>query len=104
MAELRDKIIRYALEHKKSILVWAVALISGFMVFKGFMQVPQIRANRAEIERLEEKIKYEKVRQQETDELMTQVDSDDYIEKVASEKLGLIKSNTKVFVDVSQEK
>lgn len=104
MIRLKDKIIVYAFEHKKTILVWAVAIISGFMIFKGFMQVPQIRANKAEIAKLEEKIEYEKVRQKETDELMTQVDSDEYIEKVASEKLGLIKSNTKVFVDVSQEK
>ena len=28
---------------------------------------------------------------------------DEYIEKMASEKLGLIKSNAKVFVDVSGE-
>ncbi len=103
MGGLKDKITGYIYSHKRALLFWAVVLVSGFMVFKGFMQLPQINENRAEIARLKDQIEYEKTRQKETDELMTQVDSDEYIEKVAREKLGLVKSNSKIFIDVSQE-
>ena len=41
--------------------------------------------------------------QKEIEELKGKVNTDEYIEKMASEKLGLIKSNAKVFVDVSGE-
>lgn len=103
MIELRDRLIDFVYIHKNAIMVWAVVLVSGFMVFKGFMQFPQINANKAEIARLTEQIKYEETRQKETSELMTQVNSDEYIEKIAAEKLGLVKSNAKIFIDVSQE-
>ena len=39
----------------------------------------------------------------ELDELKTKVDSDEYIEKVAREKLGLIKENEIMFIDVAGE-
>ena len=48
-------------------------------------------------------IEYEQERQKEIEELKGKVNTDEYIEKMASEKLGLIKSNAKVFVDVSGE-
>lgn len=103
MIGLRDSFFSFIEVHKRAIIVWAVLVASGFMVFKGMMQIPQINANKAKIVQLKEQIEYEKTRQRETDELMTQVDSDEYIEKVASEELGLVKSNSKIFIDVSQE-
>lgn len=103
MIGLRDTFFEFTNTHKKAIVLWTVILASGFMVFRGMMQMPQINENRARIAELKEQIEYEKTRQKETDELMTQVDSDEYIEKVASEELGLVKSNSKIFIDVSQE-
>ena len=100
----KGTITDFAVSHKKAILTWTVVLVCGFMVFKGMMQIPQIRENRIEISSLNNRIEYEKTRQKETNALMTRVDSDEYIEKVASEKLGLVKSNSKIFIDVSQEK
>ena len=102
MAERRNDIADFAAAHKKSILKWAVVIVCGCMIFRGMMQIPQIRENRLQIASVQEQIEYEKNRQRETDSLMTRVDSDEYIEKVASEKLGLVKSNSKIFVDVSQ--
>ena len=102
MAELRNTIADFTVSHKKSIITWAVVLVCGFMVFKGMMQIPQIQENRLLISSVQDQIEYEKTRQRETDALMTQVDSDAYIEKVASEKLGLVKSNSRIFIDVSQ--
>ena len=73
------------------------------MLFKGVMQIPQIVSGKAEIARLQTQIEYEKERQQEISELKDKVNTDEYIEKIATEKLGLVKSNAKIFVDVSGE-
>jgi len=99
--EYKNKLIEFVQEHKKEIKIALFIFIVGGMVFRGAMQIPQIMAGKAEIARLNSQIEYEKERQKEVKELMTKVDSDEYIEKIASEKLGLIKSNAKVFVDVS---
>ena len=56
-----------------------------------------------EVAKLTNQIEYEQERQKEIEELKGKVNTDEYIEKMASEKLGLIKSNAKVFVDVSGE-
>ncbi|MGN0106227.1 MAG: septum formation initiator family protein [Hominilimicola sp.] len=101
--EYRNKIIDFVVEHKKQIKIWIFVLLVGGMTFKGLMQIPQIKSSKAEIARLTDQIEYEKERQKEVAELKGKVNSDEYIEKIASEKLGLIKSNSKVFVDVSGE-
>ena len=48
-------------------------------------------------------IEEEKQRTDDITALKEYMQTDEYIEKMASEKLGLIKSNAKVFVDVSGE-
>ncbi len=82
--------------------ITCIFLVGG-MIFKGLMQIPQINASKAEVAKLTNQIEYEQERQKEIEELKGKVNTDEYIEKMASEKLGLIKSNAKVFVDVSGE-
>ena len=65
------------------------------------MQQPQILENKEEIARLSEEIDYEKARQEEVENVRESVDTDEYIERIAREKLGMIKANEKIFVDVS---
>ena len=65
------------------------------------MQQPEILENKAEIARLNEEIEYEKARQEEVESVRESVDTDEYIERIAREKLGMIKANEKIFVDVS---
>lgn len=102
MNKYKDKFIAFCKKNHRSIKVWAVILVSGAMVFKGVMQMPQIHNNKQNIVQLQEKIEYEKIRQSEIDELKDEVNTDEYIEKIASEKLGLVKNNAKIFVDVSE--
>lgn len=59
------------------------------MIFKGLMQIPQINASKAEVAKLTNQIEYEQERQKEIEELKGKVNTDEYIEKMASEKLGL---------------
>lgn len=73
----------------------------GFMIIKGFLEQPKIVENQEQIAKLQEQIEYEKKRLQEVDELKSQIDSDEYIEKIAREKLGLIKQDEIVFIDIA---
>ena len=70
------------------------------------MLQPEITKNYDEIAELEDQIEYEKQRADEVDALNAKVDSgdgDDYIEKIAREKLGMVKKDELVFVDVTGE-
>ncbi len=72
------------------------------MIFKGLMQIPQILENKEYAQYLADCIEYEQNRQNEVEELKDKVDTDEYIEKIASDKLGLVKNNSKIFIDVSE--
>ncbi len=80
-----------------------IAITFSVMLIKGIMQQPRITENEAIIAELQEKIEYEKVRIAEVEDLKTKVDTDEYIEKVAREKLGMIKRDEIVFIDISGE-
>ena len=97
MNEYKNLIINFVKEHQKGLKIALLVFLVGGMIFKGLMQIPQINASKAEVAKLTNQIEYEQ------EELKGKVNTDEYIEKMASEKLGLIKSNAKVFVDVSGE-
>lgn len=103
MIRLKDKIVEFFLGHKRKIIIAVVVVASCWMVIKGVMQIPAIEKNRAELAEVETGIENEKNRQAEIDDLATKVNSDEYIERIASEKLGLVKSNAIIFYDVSDE-
>ncbi len=103
MIRLKQVVFDFISKHKKGVLVWAVVLASGGMIFRGLVQRPQIKQYEEEIAALDVKIAEEKDRQVEIDNLRDKVNTDEYIEKIASEKLGLVKSNAKIFLDISDE-
>ena len=103
MQQLRKSVLSFVKKHKHAILFWTVVICSGSMIFKGLMQLPQINHYKSETAKLEKKIDEERNRQAEIDNLKTKVNTDEYIERIASEKLGLVKSNAKIFLDVSEE-
>lgn len=104
MNRLEKKLRKFYKKKRNGIKFWAVVLIAGAMVFKGVMQLPQIYGNKQKIAEINDKIEYERTRQQEIDDLKSKVDTDEYIEKIASEKLGLVKNNAKIFIDVSEDR
>ncbi|HIT85971.1 MAG TPA: septum formation initiator family protein [Candidatus Ornithomonoglobus intestinigallinarum] len=103
MNGITNAVMSFAARNKRKIIFWAFAAIVLSMLFKGVMQQPQIFANKQRIAELNEQIEYEKTRQAEIDELSKKVNTDEYIEKIAREKLGLVKSNAKIFIDISSE-
>ncbi len=103
MKTLKFIFMDFVSAHRKGLLALVVIVASFGMLFKGLVQKPQLEQYRNEITALQEKIEEEKERQNEIDDLSTKVNTDEYIEKIATEKLGLVKSNATIFYDISDE-
>ena len=83
-------------------LLFLITAVASFgMIAKGAMYQPAISANEEKALQIRENIEYENQRIKEIDEVAEKVGTDEYIEKVAREKLGMIKSDEIVFVDIS---
>lgn len=80
-----------------------LAVITLWLLIKGAALQPQITDNHDKIDELNLKIAYEQKRAEEVDALKQNVDSDEYIEKIAREKLGMIRKDEIVFIDVCGE-
>lgn len=92
---VKTKKIRFSV----ALLVTAVI----FMLVKGILLQPDIVKNKDKISELEAKISYEQQRAEEIDKLKENVESDEYIEKIAREKLGMIRKDEIVFIDITGE-
>lgn len=78
-------------------------MVVAFLLIKGAMLQPEINQNKEKIGNLNSEIIREEQNLNELDELSKTTDTDEYIEKVAREKLGLVKENEIIFIDVSGE-
>lgn len=88
---------------RKRLKVGVFLFVIAMMLFRGFMQIPGINQRKKEIEELYQEKLYEEARADETEKLKDAVDSDEYIEKIAREKLGLVREDEKIFIDVSKK-
>ena len=104
MIRLKNKIIDFYKHHSRGITITVVCVLSGWFIISGVMQKETIANNREQTAQLQEMTEQEKDRQSEIDDLRTKVNTDEYIERIASEKLGLVKSNATIFYDVSEDR
>lgn len=103
LADNKNKKTKTKTKKKRHILGWSVFIVVCIMFVNTAMQQPKILKNKKEIASLNEQIEYEDKKSQEIDALKAKVNTDEYIEKVAREKLGLIKENEKIFIDVASQ-
>lgn len=83
-------------------LIMAVtAIVAVVMVGKGISVQPIIAANNERAAQITEDIAKENQRIEELDKAIQSAGTDEYIEKIAREKLGMIKANEIVFIDIS---
>lgn len=94
---------KFVINHKKPMTALVLILIAGGMIINGIIQQPQILKNKEEIKSLKEALQYEDERVEEVERLTEIVGTDEYIEKIAREKLGMVKEDEKLFVDVSKD-
>lgn len=78
-----------------------VVMVVVGMLVKGAMLQPQIIENQDKIAELEAQKTYEQKRGEEIDNLKANADTDEYIEKIAREKLGMIRKDEIMFIDIN---
>lgn len=83
------------------ILIAVTAVICIAMIGKGVAVSPIIAANNEMAVRIQEDIDKENRHIEELDAALESAGTDEYIEKIAREKLGMIKANEIVFIDIS---
>jgi cell division protein FtsL len=78
-------------------------ILLAIFLYLSYIAVNQqriINAKNLELTRLEEKIAEEKKTYEELQKQSEMIQSDEYIEKIAREKLGMVKKNERVYVDI----
>lgn len=80
-----------------------VAVAAVFMLIKGATLQPEIIKNQDIISELQAQKAYEQKRGEEIDNMKQNVNSDEYIEKIAREKLGMVRKDEIIFIDVNGE-
>lgn len=101
MEQLKNSVLKIYNKHKKAILFWSVLAVSLGFLIKGVSKFDDISKGKEMISYYENSIEEEYNRRAEIEDLATKVNTPEYIERVASEKLGLVKSNATIFYDVS---
>lgn len=74
-----------------------VCMLLVVLLFEGSSLQGKIKENNAKQARLEQQLADEQARTGEIEELQEYMQSDEYIEKIAKEKIGLVKDNEILF-------
>ena len=85
----------------RKMIMAITAIIAIVMIGKGISVQPIIEANNIKAAKITEDIAKENQRIEELDKAIQSAGTDEYIEKIAREKLGMIKANEIVFIDIS---
>ena len=80
-----------------------VLLVVIVLLVQGAMKQPEIIRNKERIDDLKGQVQSHQEKLDDLEKLSEKVDTDEYIEKVAREQLGLVKENEIIFIDVAGE-
>lgn len=87
---------------KSSIGLFILLVIFLYFSYIAVSQQRLINAKNIELSKLEEKIKNEEKLNEELKKEKENIQTDEYIEKIAREKLGMVKKNERVYVDIGK--
>lgn len=95
----KSKVVRREVQHRRSIFAVSsvVILLVAVMSVSGLTLRAKEKDYQAQIRELEQQIEDEKARAEEIDELEEYVGTDEYVEEVAKDKLGLVNKNEIIF-------
>lgn len=85
---------------KATVGIFILLIIFLYLSYIAVNQQGLIYAKNQELNKLEEKIAEEKKINEELKKQSKMIESDEYIEKIAREKLGMVKKNERVYVDI----
>ncbi len=95
---------KYKLNLRKFVIFIAVLLISFYVIYTLVSQQIKLKQRQDITTQYKEKINDAKLENEQLNKELENSKSDEYLEKMAREKLGLVKANDRVFVDVTKEK
>jgi len=84
---------------------WMIFVLIGFIIyfiFVFFEQQKVLYAKNIEMNNIQAKIKEEMELNEELKKQKEMLATDEYIEKVAREKLGMVKPGERIFIDINQ--
>lgn len=91
--------------HKRKSGWWIFPLLAVAFVYTAFTVYSQSRdmtAIRIQMKEVEKRINKEKTLQEELLKQKDELSSDESIEKIAREKLGMVRDGERIFVDINQ--
>ena len=83
----------------KRVLFIAIAV---YVIYTFFVQQKNLNAYKADEERYREQIATEEERKKELNETKSNINSKEYIEQIARDKLDMYLPNEKVYIDISK--
>lgn len=91
------------IDHSMTVIIVFIILIIGYFCLSIYNQERDIEYLKGTYREIQEEMKEkEEILKQVQNELKT-VDSDEFVEKQAREKLKMVKSNEKVFIDTNRK-
>lgn len=93
------------MQKKKKVNLVLLFIMSGLLVYFVITftkQQEEINLIQNEMKNLQHKIEKEKETEDELLELQSIIETDEFIEKIAREKLGMVKEGERIYIDMSQ--
>ena len=93
------------MKNKKLILILkriAIVAIAIYVIYTFFSQQQTLNAYKADEERYQEQIAAEEERNEELNQTKSNINSKEYIEEIARDKLDMYLPNEKVYIDISK--
>ena len=85
----------------KFFIVLATVILCSVFIVKGIKEFYPYSVYESKIEEMQKEKEYEEQKIKEIDESKSNMDTDEYKEKVARENLGMMKKDEVMFVDIS---
>ncbi|MDD3279122.1 MAG: septum formation initiator family protein [Lachnospiraceae bacterium] len=79
------------------VITFVLCILLGALLIEGQRISAKINSNEQKVTQLEQQIAQENQRTEDISEMETEMSSDAYLEKIAKERLGLVKENEIVF-------
>lgn len=93
------------MKNKKLMLILkrvAIVAIAVYVIYTFFTQQQTLNAYKADEERYQQQIAEEKEKNEELNQTKSNINSKEYIEEIARDKLDMYLPNEKVYIDISK--
>lgn len=87
---------------RSPLLVFALLVIFLYLSYIAVNQQQLLYAKNLTLNKLEDKIEEEAKQNEELNKEKDMIQSDEYVEKVARERLGMVKKNERVYMDIGK--